>query len=179
MRPLVFSSSRDVKAGIDELIKAELVTAEYSNGNISNIKATDKLFDVIEQDSTITVVKEKKKSKDTPSVDPAVIAIVKHYNSYDVLPRPSTMTPLAIKRITEKLELYGEDVVMDAITYASTQNWVINKGSEPWMNMSWIMQNLDGFVSGGKYRRNSSQVQDSSTNKYAKYGIDEDDEYYF
>lgn len=157
-RPLIFRESRDVKQAFDELVAADLIHGDYDKGNISNpLPNVEKLKSLTDISGGITVVKKattrKKKTSELPD---EITDIIKHYSSYASLPRPSTATPLAIQRIESQLKLFSPEQVKEALTFASEQSWLINKGSENWCNLSWVMNVVHEFAPGGKYRTGAS-----------------------
>lgn len=173
MRPMFFKDAKDVKQAYDELVKAEIISATYSSGNISNLfPNVQKILELSDISSGIKIEKKattkKSKSSDVPE---EILDIVKHYNSFASLPRPSTLTPLAKTRIEDKLRILSPEQIKDGLEFASTVSWLVNKGSEPWCNISWVIQNIDGFIEGGKYRKDNVSRQDDVV---SKYGLDSD-----
>ena len=167
LRPLVFRESRDVKQAVDELIKAELINANYDKGNISDIfPYVAALMALQDISSGITVTKKvatkKKKADEIPD---DVKDILLHYNSHASLPRPSTPTPLVISRIQTKLGIYSPEQIKDALDLAANASWLVNKGSEVWCSAGWVINAIDGFMPGGKYFSSGKNV-DTSLDKY-------------
>lgn len=165
-RPLYFKGSSDLKKAYDELIATGLIKADYKAGNIDNIQIDAIMyreFTDVSGGITVTKVKPQPKKKPIDDIPDEVKDIVLHYNSYALLPRPSTMTPLVISRITEKLKILSPEQLKEAITYASNQQWLVNKAAEPWCNLGWVLGAIDGFCVGGKYRGNKA---DDAVNKY-------------
>lgn len=167
LRPLAFGESKYVKQGFEELINAKVISGEYKNGVAKNIIPNLPILNSLDNiGEVVTVVKDKtpkvKKEKIVPEV---VKDIFKHYNSYPALPRPSTMTPLAIDRTVEKLKVYTPEQVKEGISVASEAKWLINKGSEPWCNYAWVINVIEEFMEGGKYA--STMTPTTATSKYA------------
>lgn len=162
--PLFFKNSADVKNAFDELTNSELINAEFNNGNIENIELNYELIRFVYKVEDVIISKEKikKTKKDSIKIESQLIAvmndIVSHYNNYSFLPRPSKLTDTNKEVLKSKLNIFSPETIKDAITYVSTQNWVLNKADENWLNMCWILRNIEGFMEGGKYRNNKSNV---------------------
>jgi hypothetical protein len=170
LRPLVFREAKDVRQAYDELVSAELISGEWNLGSMKNIVPnTQELLKLSDLGAGITIVKEEKKEKRIGL--PADVAdIFKAYNSHQSLPRPSTPTPLAVKRVEDKLKIFSPEQIKDALEFASNAEWLVNKSSEGWCNASWVFNVIDGFMPGGKYNNTSSAPKTS-----AFVGVDDDD----
>lgn len=170
LRPMFFKDAKCVKQAFDELENAEIIKGQYKSGNIFDIEANrDLILQMSDISSGIKIEKKDVKKKATAKLAPdEVLDIAKHYNSYPTLPRPSTLTPLAISTIQDKLKVYSPEDIKDALTFASEQKWLISKGSATWCNISWVMSNIDGFMVGGKYRKDKDSVSEY-THAYVSY----------
>lgn len=173
LRPMFFKDAKCVKQAFDELGKAEIIRGVYKSGNISNIEPNIGLILHMCDISSGIKIEKKEVAKRSKSSDirEDIKDILLHYNSHAVLPRPSSPTPLVVSRIDEKLKIYSPEQIKDALDFASTQQWVINKGSEVWMNCGWIMNSIQEFMPGGKYRKGETSVK-SEDSIAAKYGLD-------
>ncbi|MGL5713820.1 MAG: hypothetical protein ACRCX2_12430 [Paraclostridium sp.] len=158
LRPLVFKESRDVKQAFEELVGAMLISGEYKNGVIKNVIPNIQiLLAMANLDTGIVVVKaEPKKKSVKKEVHEDVLSIIKYYNEFPELPRPATATPLVISRIEEKLKFMPVEQIKEAIEFASKQSWLINKGGENWCSMAWVINVINEFSDGGKYRKDST-----------------------
>lgn len=150
--PLFFNSSADTKGGIDELVNNNIITCRWTRGNISNIVIDGETLKGIFDNESLVINKVVVKKKVTKE-DPRVSLLVSHYNEYPELPKPSTLTANVRAMALAKLELYNEDSIKDAITFASEQQWLTNKADERWCNLLWVLRNIEGFMEGGKYRK--------------------------
>ncbi|MGL5715415.1 MAG: hypothetical protein ACRCX2_20520 [Paraclostridium sp.] len=167
LRPLVFKESRDVKQAFEELEKAMLISGEYKNGVIRNVIPNIQiLLGIANLDTGIVVVKAEPKKKSVKQEVPEdALSIIKYYNEFPELPRPATATPLVISRIEEKLKFMPVEQIKEAIEFASKQSWLINKGSENWCSMAWVINVINEFSDGGKYRKDST----ATTTTESKY----------
>ena len=160
--PLFFNSSADIKAGIEELKNNNIISCNWNRGNISGIEIDGETISSIFDNENLVINKivvNKNESKENPKVS----SIVAHYNTYPDLPRPSTLTANVRAVTTSKLELYGEESIKDAISFASEQKWLINKSNERWCSLLWVMRNIEGFMTGGKYRKGNETKQSVSS----------------
>lgn len=157
LRPLVFRESRDVKQAFEELTTAMVISGEYKNGVIRGVAPnTQMLLDMANLDAGIVVVKaEPKKKSAKKDIPEDILSIIKYYNEFPELPRPATATPLVVSRIEEKLKFMPVEQIKEAIEFASKQSWLINKGAETWCTMAWVMNVINEFSDGGKYRKDS------------------------
>lgn len=174
LRPMFFKDAKCVKQAFDELENAEIIKGQYKSGNVFDIQPNRELIVSLSDISSGIKIekKEVKKSSKKSDIDEAHLDIVKCYNSYATLPRPSTFTPLAKARLEEKLELYSPEQIKEAFGFASKQSWLINKGSEKWCNMAWVIGNIDGFMIGGKYRKSDTSSVKEEESIATKYGLD-------
>lgn len=173
LRPLAFREARDVKQAFDELVNADLISANYDKGNIFDIVPNiEKLILIQDISKGITITKKTatKKRSTKSDIPDDVKDILLHYNSHASLPRPSTPTPLVVQRITDKLAVYSPEQIKDALDLAANAKWLINKGSEVWCNCAWLMNVIEEFMNGGKYFKGSGATTDTTD----KYKLDDD-----
>lgn len=156
--PFIFASSNDIKAGYEELVSASIINAVYDRGNISSISINRELIAEITKEEPVKIKRERKPKEPVspPEKDP-ILDIILYYNSFELLPRPASATQLARANVKNAVEQYGENNVMNAIEYASKQQWLIDKGDEIWCSMNWIIRNIGNFMEGGKYFNTKKQ----------------------
>lgn len=171
-RCLFFSSSSDVKESLEELNKCGLIKSyEWDRGSVSLVKPNRELIiktllppetqQIVIKKTTVTTKRVKTEISDS------VISIVKHYNELGVF-RGQSATKTVDNFANVALEKYTLDQIIEAIDFASTQQWVLNKVDQPWFNLAWILKNIDGFMLGGKYNKYGEKNEENVGNKYIK-----------
>lgn len=159
--PIFFSSSKEISTAFDSLIEKGIVTGEYNRGIITNLSFDEQsMIDIFFNKDR--VIKEKKKTQIIKEEGP-VTEIIKLYRSFDALPRPAAFSKINIGLTKEALEMYSEDEIRDAISFAST-TWF---ATETWRkksfsSYSWFLRNIEGFMEGGKYRKKVSSRSSST-----------------
>lgn len=171
-RCLFFSSSSDVKESLDELNKCGLIKSyEWDRGSVSLVKPNRELIikTLLPPETQQIVIKKTaattKRAK--TEISDSVISIVKHYNELGVF-RGQSATKTVDNFANAALEKYTLDQIIEAIDFASTQQWVLNKVDQPWFNLAWILKNIDGFMLGGKYNKYGEKNEENVGNKYIK-----------
>ena len=174
LRPMFFKDAKCVKTAFDELENAQIIKGQYKSGNVTNITPNRELIISLSDISSGIKIEKKEVKKASKKIDIGedIKNILRHYNSYPTLPRPSSPTPLVVSRIEEKLKTYTEDQIKDALDFASQQQWVINKSSEVWMNCGWIMNTIEEFMPGGKYNKSKTTQVKEEESIASKYGLD-------
>jgi len=157
--PLVFTSSADVKSAFERLVDEGFLFGVYNRGVISSMELNFESFKDFYSAEDVVIKREKKSFVKKKEISGEEVEIVDHYNKYPELPRPSTLTPTNRVIIKSKLDLYSLDEIKDAITFADEVNWIKSKLEEPWLNLTWIIRNIENFMPDGKYR-NIRQVKE-------------------
>ena len=171
-RCLFFSSSSDVKESLDELSKCGLIKSyEWDRGSVSLIKPNRELIvqTLLPPETQKIVIKKAAAAtkRVKTEISDNVITIVKHYNGLGVF-RGQSATKTVDNFANAALEKYTLDQIIEAIDFASTQQWVLNKVDQPWFNLAWILKNIDGFMLGGKYNKYGDNSEEKVENKYIK-----------
>lgn len=173
-RCLFFNSSTEVKDAMEELRKAELIKSyNWDRGSVSDIKPNRELIvniSSIPETKQIIIKKPKYEMKTKSEISDSVLTIVKHYNEIDVF-KSTSLTKSIENYANIALEKYTVEQIIEAIDFASNQQWVIGKVDEIWFNLSWILKNIDGFMAGGKYNK-YGKIQQDNTSKYLKNNDD-------
>lgn len=158
--PLVFINSTEVKRSLDLLESCNMISINYWNKgkfmitpNIENLK---ELF----TNSFVQIVKDKKVRKvKKEEISGDIKLILEEYNKTDM---PSaSLTDRRKKAIDNALSKHKVEDIVDALKYASEQRWVLDKSSENWMDLAWLLSRIDDFMDGGKYRKKQDKKQES------------------
>lgn len=157
--PYIFASSTDIKAGYEELVNSSILSAVYDRGNINDVVINKELMDEMMKEEPVKIKRERKAKKKevSPPEESPVMDVILHYNSFEFLPRPASATALAKSTVSNAIEEYGIEQVMQAIEFASKQQWLIDKGDEIWCSMNWVIRNIGNFMEGGKYYKVNKQ----------------------
>lgn len=171
-RCLFFSSSSDVKESLEELNKCGLIKSyEWDRGSVSLVKPNRELIikTLLPPETQQIVIKKTSATtkRVKTEISDSVISIVKHYNELGVF-RGQSATKTVDNFANAALEKYTLDQIIEAIDFASTQQWVLNKVDQPWFNLAWILKNIDGFMLGGKYNKYGEKNEENVGNKYIK-----------
>ena len=171
-RCLFFSSSSDVKESLEELNRCGLIKGyEWDRGSVSMVKPNRELIikTLLPPETQQIVIKKTSATtkRVKTEISDSVISIVKHYNELGVF-RGQSATKTVDNFANAALEKYTLDQIIEAIDFASTQQWVLNKVDQPWFNLAWILKNIDGFMLGGKYNKYGEKNEENVGNKYIK-----------
>lgn len=150
--PIIFQSYVDIKIGFEELKYAGLIDGFNMDRTVVNEysfipEILDNIFS-----STIVTLPKAKKEVNVEEVCNDVADIIKYYNTFDRLPRPANSTANVRNSIKTKLKTLSVETIKDGIEFASTQDWLFNKSEAIWCNLFWVINNIEGFCDGGKYR---------------------------
>lgn len=157
--------TKDIKESLEKLVNASLITMleEWNRGafkiqfNLENIKSLYKIEDV-------EIKKEKtRKPKKVDSLDskPEIQNIVNFYKTMVFLPQIGRVTDRIVAIVEEKLNSYSPDDIKEALRYANDQQWLRSKANENWCTFNWVMNKIEEFMKGGKYRNRQEIRQES------------------
>lgn len=152
----------DIKSALEKLEDCGLIymDKEWDRGTFSISFGLEKMIDLYKIED-VEIKKEKKKTvkKQQQEVPDEVKLILDEYNKTDM---PSaSLTDRRKKAINSVLSKYKVEDIVDAMKYACSQRWVLDKSSEKWMDLAWILTRIDEFMEGGKYRKKQDKKQDS------------------
>lgn len=169
--PILFKSSTEVRRAFDSISDKGFVTSNFVSGIMKEMELNKELFAELFT-SCQTIIKRAgiKKTTIKDASSPDMLEIVKHYNTFPEMPRPATLTASNKSILNDKLKSLSKDEIMEAIGYADTAKWIKGKLEERWLNMNWILRNIEGFIEGGKYR---TGVQQTRVDNYSKSDIDD------
>lgn len=152
----------DIKSALEKLEDCGLIymDKEWDRGTFSISFGIEKMIELYKIED-VEIKKEKKKTvkKQQQEVSDEVKLILDEYNKTDM---PSaSLTDRRKKAINSALSKYKVEDIVDAMKYACSQRWVLDKSSEKWMDLAWILTRIDEFMEGGKYRKKQDKKQDS------------------
>lgn len=152
----------DIKSALEKLEDCGLIymDKEWDRGIFTISFGLEKMLDLYKIED-VEIKKEKKKTvkKQQQEVSEEVKLILEEYNKTDM---PSaSLTDRRKKAINSALLKYKVEDIVDAMKYACSQRWVLDKSSEKWMDLAWILTRIDEFMSGGKYRKKQEVKQES------------------
>lgn len=152
----------DIKSALEKLEDCGLIymDKEWDRGIFAISFGLEKMLDLYKIED-VEIKKEKKKTvkKQQQEVSEEVKLILEEYNKTDM---PSaSLTDRRKKAINSALLKYKVEDIVDAMKYACSQRWVLDKSSEKWMDLAWILTRIDEFMSGGKYRKKQEVKQES------------------
>ena len=157
--PLLFKSSVEVKKSFDLISEAGFVTGNYVSGIIKDIELNKVEFHNFFTSNQTVIKREKVKKEPKAEMSSDVTDIVKFYNTFPEMPRPAKLTASNKSILNDKLKSLPREQIIDAIKYADSARWIKAKLDETWMNMNWILRNIEGFCEGGKYRTTTQQTR--------------------
>lgn len=152
----------DIKSALEKLEDCGLIymDKEWDRGAFSISFVIEKMIELYKIED-VEIKKEKKKTvkKQQQEVSDEVKLILDEYNKTDM---PSaSLTDRRKKAINSALSKYKVEDIVDAMRYACSQRWVLDKSSEKWMDLAWILTRIDEFMEGGKYRKKQEVKQES------------------
>lgn len=158
--PLIFINSTEVKRSLDLLEDCDMISIDYwSKGKFMITPNADNLKELF-TNSLVQIVKDKKVRRvKKEEISGDIKLILDEYNKTDM---PSaSLTDRRKKAIDNVLSKYKVEDIIDALKFACSQRWVLDKSSENWMDLAWILNRIDEFMEGGKYRKKQDKKQDN------------------
>lgn len=157
--PFFFSTTlhvRKVVAALEEKDYVEILdkvdTLYHYKLNVSKVK------DVYATNTKIKV----KQVKVSTTKDEPINEYKNIYSSYNTSGLRKIRVNIGTDNLIKKhLETYTLEQIEDAMRFAVTQQWIINKAGENWCNINWILGKLNEFMEGGKYNRNRDLIKTS------------------
>lgn len=162
----------DIKSALEKLEDCGLIymDKEWDRGIFAISFGLEKMLDLYKIED-VEIKKEKKKTvkKQQQEVSEEVKLILEEYNKTDM---PSaSLTDRRKKAINSALLKYKVEDIVDAMKYACSQRWVLDKSSEKWMDLAWILTRIDEFMSGGKYRKKQEESKRNSAIPISKVSV--------
>lgn len=152
--PMYFKDAADIKKSLENLSKIDFMSFQYNRGKISQVSINNGLISsIIEFDKAIKIERKSTKSKTENIATEAMKEIRDWYSSFDGLPKPCNLTKNNIEILEKKLSNLSVEDIKEAIEYAANQEWLVSYSEKSWCNFTWVIDRIDDFMVGGKYRR--------------------------
>ena len=152
--PIFVTSARELKTALEKLRELDFIQYAWDKGDIDiqyNIEKFKDFFtieDVIVQKETA-----KKTTRINNNYTPEILEIKDYYQSLKTLPEIKTITPRRLLAIQNALQRFSIDEIKNAMLFASKQEWLIKRSQEQWCDMAWILERIEDFMDGGKYKK--------------------------
>lgn len=158
--PIFIKSLKNIQDSLSKLQDLEMLEFSWDRGNIDIQYNIDKFEDFFTPDESKIVqikrVTPTKKNK-VGDFNDDENEIIQYYKTIQTLPRVISMTPKRVFALRDALSKYSKDEIKEALLFASQQQWLINKTDEIWCDMSWILNKIGDFMSGGKYNKDTQK----------------------
>lgn len=149
--------TKDIKESLERLVDCELVEMieEWNRGTFKISLIPDNIKTLYKIENVEIKKEKKKKEKKVTYLDnkPEVQNLLNFYGTMVFLPQFAKITERIVAIADEKIQKYSLDDIKDALIYANDQQWLRNKANENWCTFNWIMNKIDEFIPGGKYRK--------------------------
>ena len=165
--PIFLKTSKNVQDSLEKLNSLDFIEHVWDKGQISILYNVDKFteFFTPEKDKVIKIKRPTQVKNNASLFSDEENEIIEYYKTLQTLPKVVSMTPKRILSLQNALSEYSVDNIKEALLFASKQQWLVSKSDERWCDMSWILDKISEFMSGGKYNKEKVDTIPSFGNK--------------